>query len=552
MPDRHVGYGVRPSRAPQRSAAAYAAPERTSVHARRSRELTTKGFYAKLKHRLPFLGGWVVADFVVEDQTYIADDLLLPHPLGRSLYAKPENRSRGSDKSYRSNAEFWRDVLDPQKNSAERLIKLCRFGISEWIPRNPGLFHTEPAERARDAARSQIRGISPDDYDNYLNSADAPPDHANDAIEFRTATSAGSVRREVIYTPSGKLSMLQGGVGCIRLRPVEWKTGGVHWFMSASSSVAPDEGVPLLVPNSIYQKMIDEIRRTGVKICDVIGRTKFIPQQFSDLYSTRYKIQRLYIEVEEIRGINMKPEPAMVSVAASFLSEFEGHPGLYASYVTFDPGYRGAQEGATDWMHEEYIAKFYKGEVLTDFDQQSGSMPNSLFGLDRILTSPDLAETISAIKNKFGYFDWNMLEKASFSFVAHQEQIMVKSVVTGEGNRVNIAGDNSTITVREDAAEDAGPSFAERNRHLYTLLAWASGVVFLAALLVISLIWDHPTQPQLRIQVSILALAAAGFATVVSGLLNVTMDFGRQLVIGASGALAVLVIFYFYNPAVLQ
>jgi len=248
----------------------------------------------------------------------------------------------------------------------------------------------------------------------------------------------------------------------------------------------------------------------------------------------------------------MKPEPAMVSVAASFLSEFEGHPGLYASYVTFDPGYRGAQEGATDWMHEEYIAKFYKGEVLTDFDQQSGSMPNSLFGLDRILTSPDLAETISAIKNKFGYFDWNMLEKASFSFVAHQEQIMVKSVVTGEGNRVNIAGDNSTITVREDAAEDAGPSFAERNRHLYTLLAWASGVVFLAALLVISLIWDHPTQPQLRIQVSILALAAAGFATVVSGLLNVTMDFGRQLVIGASGALAVLVIFYFYNPAVLQ
>jgi len=38
----------------------------------------------------------------------------------------------------------------------------------------------------------------------------------------------------------------------------------------------------------------------------------------------------------------------------------------------------------------------------------------------------------------------------------------------------------------------------------------------------------------------------------VSGLLNVTMDFGRQLVIGASGALAVLVIFYFYNPAVLQ
>ena len=92
----------------------------------------------------------------------------------------------------------------------------------------------------------------------------------------------------------------------------------------------------------------------------------------------------------------------------------------------------------------------------------------------------------------------------------------------------------------------------EQNRHLYTLLAWGSGMLFLVALLAISLIWPDPTPFQLRVQVSILALAAAGFATVISGLLNITTHLGRQVVIGATGALAVLVLFYLWNPAVLQ
>jgi hypothetical protein len=48
------------------------------------------------------------------------------------------------------------------------------------------------------------------------------------------------------------------------------------------------------------------------------------------------------------------------------------------------------------------------------------------------------------------------------------------------------------------------------------------------------------------------ALAAAGFATVMSGLMNITTNLGTQITIGASGAFAVLVLFYLQNPAVLQ
>lgn len=238
--------------------------------------------------------------------------------------------------------------------------------------------------------------------------------------------------------------MLQGGVGCVRLCPVELKRGGIFWFMSATSTDAPDEGIPLLVPDELYQKVIDGVRYDGNVTCDIVGRTKFIPQRFADLYSRTYRIQRLYVDVAEIDNIS-PAEHGEVSVAASFLSEFEGKPKIYASYVTFDPGFKGAQQSSTQWMQEEYIQGLYKGSMLTDFDQQQPELPGTLFGLDQVLTSPDLAGTISSLKKKFGLFDWSMLSSASFTF--HEEKhIAVENVINGNSNRVNITtGQNSPI-----------------------------------------------------------------------------------------------------------
>src|SRR3954453_1350786 len=82
-------------------------------------------------------------DRVLEDQTWITDDLLLPHTLGRSLYVRPETRKQAEDKQYFCNSTFWRDILDPQKAVAERIIGFKGFNIFEWMPRNPGLYHTE-------------------------------------------------------------------------------------------------------------------------------------------------------------------------------------------------------------------------------------------------------------------------------------------------------------------------------------------------------------------------------------------------------------------------
>ena len=489
-----------------------------------------------------------MTDRVVEDQGYAAEDLIYPHTVGRALFVRPQELPQEADRKHRSNADFWRDVLDPQQAIAECVVCLEGFNVFEWIPRNPGLFHTSRAAWAREEANYHIRSISSAKYWDFQTNADGPPNHAG---AFRTITS-GKRAHKIIYTPQGKSSMLQGGVGCVRLRPVELKRGGMHWFMSATSSDAPDEGIPLLVPDAIYRRIIDEIRRTGNKPCNIIGRTKFIPAKFSDLYSRTYRIQRLYIDVESLEQSQKERPAGEVSVATSFLSEFEGHPKIYASYVTFDPGFRGAQESATEWMKEEYVEGLYKGTVLTDFDQQQGAIQGTLFSLEQVMTSPDLAATFAGLKRKVGYVDWDMFSQSTINFQTCEEHVMVKSVVKGDGNSVNIAtGENSSIS-GAPAPLGPQPTPQEKYRHLYTLLAFGTGTVFLAVLLAISLIWPNPTPPQLKVQAAILALAAAGFATVMSGLMNLKAKLGTQLVVGATGALAVLVLFYLFNPAVLR
>jgi hypothetical protein len=368
---------------------------------------------------------------------YTVDELLLPHTMGRGFFFYPERLPFDNDRSYDSNASFWKDVLT-ERMVAERTVVLRGFKIFEWFPRNPGLFHTPQAESAREMAQQYIRYATPGKHvGGFLSNS---LDHAE---EFRSITEGQGSARELIYTPQGKVSMLQGGVGCVRLRPIELKKGGQFWFMCATSSKAPDEGIPLLVAGDVYQTLIDEVRAKGYARRGLAGKAKFVREEFRDLYSKRNGIPRLYLEIVDIpRPVNSgkdQDQLGEVSVAASFLSEFQGYPRIYASYVTFDPGRQGARQSATLWMKQEYIEGLYQGSVLTDFDQQAPSIAETLFGLDQVLTSPDLAKQIAILKKKYGYFDWDMLEKSTLSFSTYEENVMVNINASGQGNIINIA-----------------------------------------------------------------------------------------------------------------
>jgi hypothetical protein len=369
------------------------------------------------------------------------EEFVLPQVIGRSLLMAPNKGDGRRDVTYHSAEEFWCDVLD-ERLIAERIVILEAMRVFEWFPRNPGLFHTDRGRSAREEAQHHILSIDAQQFRNYVSSADAPPDHAS---LIKSITQLYDATRAQIFTPRGKMSMLQGGVGCVRYKPVDMKSIGKAWFMSASSGLAPDEGIPLLVPDEIYQDLIDRIRARGFAPANLRGRIRFIPEEYRDYYSMRHGIPRLYVEVEEMKySAEIDHGYGVVSIAASFAAEINGKAAIYAAYATFDPGHKGGRRSAVDWLEEEYVRGLYKGEMLTDFDQQSPSFSDALFSLDDVMTSPDLATTIFRLRKYYGRFNWSMLEQQSINFTVDRRDMRMKIHIGGDAKNVVIGGHGSS------------------------------------------------------------------------------------------------------------
>jgi hypothetical protein len=75
--------------------------------------------------------------------------------------------------------------------------------------------------------------------------------------------------------------------------------------------------------------------------------------------------------------------------------------------------------------------------------------------------------------------------------------------------------------------------------------AFGFGVVFVVTMLVLAILFPNPTPFQYTVFRIVLALAAAGVAAMIPGILE--LEFAGW--IRAGGALAVFVVVYFYNPA---
>jgi hypothetical protein len=87
---------------------------------------------------------------------------------------------------------------------------------------------------------------------------------------------------------------------------------------------------------------------------------------------------------------------------------------------------------------------------------------------------------------------------------------------------------------------------------LNTILAFAFGAVFIVTILALVVFIPNPTRVQYHFFVIVMSLAAGGVATVMTGMIDVRARFGKRLAIGATGALGVFVIVYFFLPAMTQ
>ena len=88
---------------------------------------------------------------------------------------------------------------------------------------------------------------------------------------------------------------------------------------------------------------------------------------------------------------------------------------------------------------------------------------------------------------------------------------------------------------------------ARREQSRASLFVFIFGCVFVAALVVLAIVFPSPTVFQYTIFRIVLALASSGIAAFVPGLLRVRLNNW----LAASGALAVFVIVYFFSPAAL-
>lgn len=179
-----------------------------------------------------------------------------------------------------SNQEFWikaenRDIFSGQA------VRLKNFIITEWVPFSPGLFYTEEAMAARREAESFVN------------------------MEYRE------------YTPKGKFSMVNGGVGALRLTPKVISTKEFNIWGATSTGIV-HQGLPLLVNNDIYLKYIDQIKYNRGIRATIIGRLRLI--QDSKIIRANYPlgIPKFCLEVQDFLDVEEVNVDILVAIAISY------------------------------------------------------------------------------------------------------------------------------------------------------------------------------------------------------------------------------------------
>jgi len=298
--------------------------------------------------------------------------------------------------TYYSNEEVWSKIKRWSISPAMSII-LNRFQIFDWFPRSPGLYFTQEAEWARSEAFQYLHPGFRDspirDHENTKDSKKRAPDYT------------------LVFTPEGKSSMLQGGIGSIRLKPMNI-FGEPHWLMTASSDGITHKGVPLALPRRLYSQLLSAINTYGAVCATINGEVEFVPDPFSRLFDRAVRVPKVLIRVTDIIQFEQPSIKLENSVAVSFVSDYQGPSQIYATYVTFRPDVEGSFAKAVSWMKTEYVEGAYKGRIITDFDQTQTVFPEARLALsrvmDRLISKGELRETIelmNASASVEAYFD---------------------------------------------------------------------------------------------------------------------------------------------------
>ena len=368
----------------------------------------------------------------------------------RNLIATPVEVPKGADRAYRSNDELWHALLN-ERLRATAVIRLENFWLSEWFPLRPGLFHTRRGRDNRERANRYLLtgpGVSPDALREFHNlfRRDISPDILN---RFRLEST-------YVYSPHGKTMMLDGGVGCIRLKPKQLPAGQV-WFMGATSKPSAHQGVPVALPDHLYQRFIDQIATEGSIRCTLTGQLRHVPPDFDPLYRGLVGIPQVYVLVDELEPSRNETDVFFIADGAVMVKGKSGGPppegtwdladGIYAAFVSFLPRIPNAISLAAQWLADVYVAEVLGGRVLTDFDEQIRRFDGTTFSLEHVMGG-----RISTVDAE------HLLTRCGASPHEVQQFIQRIEIVNGDVRNVNIVGSGNVVA--GDGSAAAGPGGA--------------------------------------------------------------------------------------------
>ena len=270
---------------------------------------------------------------------------------------------------FRGNEPLWNAILGDEKLTENSTVELYGFWISEWLPLRPGLFHTSEAKSQREIALSSAWS-TPDDRD-----------MPSPIKKWLSSQPEGTM----VFPPDAKTAMIAGGIGCVRLKPLQGRSAS-RWLMGASSSRIVHEGVPLALDDPTRDRIINDVRRHGGLRCSVRGVLRFVPSDDALAATYARRVPQLYLEATDVTPLDDEAPPGVeVSAVVTFVNRSEERPRLNAGYATFVAGKAGEIEAASEWLAETYVGQSYNGKVLTDFDEQTGHFAGATFSLARLL-----------------------------------------------------------------------------------------------------------------------------------------------------------------------
>jgi hypothetical protein len=367
----------------------------------------------------------------------------------RNLGVPPDEVVGSRFRLYRSNYDLWDSLLDERLRPTENVM-LEDFWLSEWFPLRPGLFHTRRGSQNRSMAQRHLLV--------------GPGTSGKNLLEFQerfgrriSSRTYERLKREkaFVYDPYGKTYMLDGGVGCVRLK-CKQTTAGQVWFMGASSTPIAHEGVPVALPDQLYAQFIERIAAEGSFRCTITGRVTQIPDDFDPLYRDLVGIPQVYIYVEGLQPSDLEVRIPFLSTGAVMIeTKSSGQPpratwdlsdGIYAAFVSFLPGKSNAIRNAAEWLQDIYVHELLGGRVLTDFDEQVRRFDGTTFGLDQVASG-----RVSAMDAQ------RCLDRCGAS--SHERHRFIERVEVVNGDVWNIAGD-AIVASRGGVAAGTGGAAA--------------------------------------------------------------------------------------------